>query len=286
MKPHPKKGSFDKRPRELDSNPMYKKMSPAAKELYTKLLNRYYLSLNNGDRFKDEYGYYVLYTGEEACNQLNCKKDKTIKTFRELEFAALIRRRRHGYGNAYRIYVMDLLNQSDNPTNNISKKTTNNTSKKTASVNSEKAIDEVENSDTSYMEISDTDISNTYATIPEPVWDMAEQHFKQALSYDILTGEINCEILDKVFHVLISKYCCEKDYILISQTQIPIQKVRETLLKLNDLHIRFVCNELSNTTANIKNVESYCLYLLWNAPMDMEIKAQNEFNRNWAEGKI
>ena len=103
MKPHPKKGSFDKRPRELDSNPMYKKMSPAAKELYTKLLNRYYLSLNNGDRFKDEYGYYVLYTGEEACNQLNCKKDKAIKTFRELESAALIRRRRHGYGNAYQI---------------------------------------------------------------------------------------------------------------------------------------------------------------------------------------
>lgn len=286
MNPHPKKGGFDKRPRELDTNLRYKGMSPAAKELYTKLYSRHCLSLTQGDRFLDQYGYYVIFTIEEACDQLNCKRDKAMKTFKELDHAGLIYRRRHGYGNAQRIYVKDLLNPSEKPTNKASEKATVNKPENTTDIPADIPMNEIGNSDISYIDRSNRDISNIHTAIPEPVWDIAEQHFKKTLSYDILTGEVSCEILDKVFHVLISKYCCQKDYIMISHTQIPIHQVRETLLKLDDLHIRFVCDQMINTTADIKNVESYCLYLLWNAPHDMEIIAQNDFNRDLAQGKI
>ena len=113
MSVHPEIGGFDMRPRILDSNSEYKCLTAESKELYTKLYNRACLSATKGDAFKDRHGFYVVFTLNEACSQLNCKRDKAMKTFKELEKVGLIKRRRHGYGNPYRIYVKDLLGRLD-----------------------------------------------------------------------------------------------------------------------------------------------------------------------------
>ena len=107
MKTPPK--PYDLRPRELDTNPKYKKLSTAAKELYTKMNGRSHLSQTKGNQFRTEEGYFIIYTLEEAAEQLNCSLDKATKTFRELELVGLIKRVRFGYGRPYRIYVYDLL---------------------------------------------------------------------------------------------------------------------------------------------------------------------------------
>ena len=105
MKTPPK--PYDLRPRELDTNPKYKKLSTAAKELYTKMNGRSHLSQTKGNQFRTEEGYFIIYTLEEAAEQLNCSLDKATKTFRELELVGLIKRVRFGYGRPYRIYVHD-----------------------------------------------------------------------------------------------------------------------------------------------------------------------------------
>ena len=274
----PKNEGFDMRPRALDTNPNYRKLSPAAKELYTKLYNRICLSATKGDTFRDEHGFYVIYTVNEACNQLNCKRDKAMTTFKELEKVGLIKRKRHGYGNPYHIYVKDLMNRLDKPTYNFSEKPTN-TEPENQSV-------EVAESDDSNNKERKNDINNITPVSPVMDWDSAEKRFKANVAYEVLANELPSEQLERIMRVLISKYCSTHTHIRIHGADIPVQKVREEFLKLNDLHIRFVCDKLAHMTTDIKNMDAVCLNLLWNAPLDIEIDSQAVFNRDCAAGKI
>ena len=65
-----------------------------------------------------------------------------------------------------------------------------------------------------------------------------------------------------------------------------VAELLQEFLKLNDLHIRFVCDKLVHMTTEVKNMDAVCLNLLWNASLDIEIDAQAAFNRDYAAGKI
>lgn len=274
----PKNEGFDMRPRVLDTDPNYQKLAPAAKELYTKLYNRACLSATKGDSFRDEHGIYVIYTVEEACRQLNCKRDKAMSTFKELQKVGLIDRKRHGYGNPYHIYVKDLLNRLNKSTSNSAEKPTN-TEQGNQSV-------EVAESDGSKNKERKSNINNTNPVSPATDWDSAEKQFKVNVAYDILVKELPSEQLERIMRVLISRYCSTQTHIRINSADVPVRKVREEFLKLNDLHIRFVCEKLARMTTEIKNMDAVCLNLLWNASLDIEIDSQTVFNRDYAAGKI
>ena len=85
---------------------------------------------------------------------------------------------------------------------------------------------------------------------------------------------------------MLSKGCSSQTHIRINGAGVPAQKVREELLKLNDLHIRFVCDKLMHMPTGIKNMDAVCLNLLWNASLDMEIESTAAFNRDEAAGRI
>ena len=278
MNTHPKSEGFDMRPRILDINPDYKKLSPFAKELFTKLYNRVCLSATKGDMFRDENGLYVIYTIEEACSQLNCGRDKAIRTFKELEEVGLINRERHGYGNPYHIYVKDLLGRLEKSTSNSAEKPTH--------TDRENRPVEVVESDGSYNIEKYNDLNNTDQVSPAPDWDDAEKRFKENVAYDILVKELPGEQLERIMRVLITKYCTTQTHIRIFGTDVPVQKVREEFLKLNDLHIRFVCDKLMHMPTEIKNMDAVCLNLLWNASLDLEIECTAAFNRDKAAGRI
>jgi hypothetical protein len=98
--------------------------------------------------------------------------------------------------------------------------------------------------------------------------------------------ELPREPLERILRVILSKGCSSQTHIRIAGSDIPVHKVREELLKLNDLHIRFVCDKLMHMTTEIKNMDAVCLNLLWNASLDMEIESTAAFNRDKAAGKI
>ena len=278
MKTHPKAGTFDMRPRILDTDPIYKGLTPAAKELYTVMLGRTCLSATKGDAFRDEMGVYIIYTVEEAEGFLNCKKEKAMKVFKELETAGLIRRRRCGCGNPYRIYVKDLLHRLEKPTCKKSEKQT--------CEGPEKQDDQVDNPDVSNNKNSHNDLSNPDTTIDFTDWEKAEHQIKENIAYDILAQELPLEPLERILRVMLSKGCSSQTHIRINGAEVPVQKVREEFLKLNDLHIRFVCDKLMHLPTEIKNMDAVCLNLLWNASLDMEIESTAAFNRDKAAGRI
>lgn len=81
-------------------------LSLHAKCLYMTLMNRGKLSELNGHQ--DEQGVYAFCTIEQAGKELSCKKDKTMKTFRELEERGLIVRERRGAMRSNYYYLRGL----------------------------------------------------------------------------------------------------------------------------------------------------------------------------------
>lgn len=278
MKKYQKIGTYDPRPRELDDNPKYQKLSTAAKELYTKTYSRCSLSATKGDRYRDERGFYAYYTVEEAMEQINCGKDKAIKTFKDLEKVGLIYRERCGYGRACRVYAKDLLGRLEKSN---SKSRENGTYK-----GREIRSAEVGKTDVSNTDIKENDISNANSATNFADWFAVEQVVKENISYDILIQEFPQDRVDYLLKILVTKLCSTQDYVAISKAPIPIQKVRQELLQINDLHIRYVCQLLAETTQDIRHMEAFCLSLLWNAEMNMELSAQAAVNRDYASGKL
>lgn len=273
------------RPRALDIDPRYKTLTPAAKELYTKILSRRSLSATKGDEFRDDRGVYVYYTLAQACEQLNCKRDKAMSVFKELEKAGLIARRRVGYSNPYRIYVTDLLQPSDTATNNLPESPTDNGREDRPIEVGDPAAISVDGSDPSYTDISNTELSHTDSST-DPNWTEVESRIKAQISYDILLQDIPADLLNGIVRTILITYCTTREYITISKTRIPIQTIRDELDALDDLHIRYVYDKLHQPREPIQNMTAYIRYLVWNARREMEVSADAEVSRDEAAGRM
>lgn len=92
-------------PTELFENPQYENLSALAKLLYSALLQRASLSLQN--HWTDNQGRaYVFFSREKAAEFLHCGEKTATKTFKELRDADLIEEyRQHGLKAANKIYV-------------------------------------------------------------------------------------------------------------------------------------------------------------------------------------
>lgn len=96
--------NFFAMPKEIFTNPKYKNLSNEAKILYTLLLDRTSLSLQN--HFIDNMGrVYIFFTRENASIELNCSTRTAPKIFKELLSAELIEEKIQGNKKANIIYV-------------------------------------------------------------------------------------------------------------------------------------------------------------------------------------
>jgi hypothetical protein len=97
---------FLQMPKAFFKDPDFKKLSASAKILYSLLLERTGLSIQNN--WHDEEGrVYVIYTIDEIMEDLNCWKDKAIKSMKELKELGLIKTIRQGLTKPNIIYVMN-----------------------------------------------------------------------------------------------------------------------------------------------------------------------------------
>lgn len=101
--------TFFRIPKALVLDKRFRDVSLEAKVLYGLLLDRMSLSAKN-EWFDDEKRVYIIFTIEEAMEQLGYARQKTVKLFEELEkMANLIERKRRGQGKPSIIYVKKFL---------------------------------------------------------------------------------------------------------------------------------------------------------------------------------
>ena len=67
---------------------------------------------------------------------------------------------------------------------------------------------------------------------------------------------------------LMGDICCQTaDYVTVNGNQIPIGDIRQRMMSLNIEHIRYVLYCLKNNAGQIRNIRSYLLACLYNAPV-------------------
>ena len=86
------------------------------------------------------------------------------------------------------------------------------------------------------------------------------------ISYDVLRQRCDPERLDEIVAILLDTVCSQKKEIWIAGEDMPAETVKSRLLKLDDSHIEYVLDCLDKNTTDIRNIRSYILTALYQAP--------------------
>lgn len=239
----------------------YKNLSTDAKILYGLLFERMELSRKN--RWHDDDGsVYIYFTLEEVCEVLGCGHDKATKLFCELESYTLLRRKKQGFGKPAKLYVLKFYEECEN----------------TAVLNADLPQSDVLNirstecgfSAGNNTDINNNYISNTNLSISRYDADATEQRIKEQLEYDILITKIGKDTADEIVMLITDVICGTSETVRIGKSEFPREVVRSRFFKLNCEHIEYVVDCMKENTTDVRNIRSYLLTALYNAPATID----------------
>ena len=239
----------------------YKNLSTDAKILYSLLFERMELSRKNGWH-DDDGSVYIYYTLEEVCEILGCGHDKATKLFCELDSYALLRRKKQGFGKPAKLYVLKFYEECEN----------------TAVLNADLPQFDVLNigrtecgfSADNNTDINNNYISNTNLSISRYDVDATEQRIKEQLEYDILITKVGKETAEEIVLLITDVICGTSETVRIGKSEFPREVVRSRLFKLNCEHIEYVVDCMKENTTDVRNIRSYLLTALYNAPATID----------------
>ena len=239
----------------------YKNLSTDAKILYSLLFERMELSRKNGWH-DDDGSVYIYFTLEEVCEVLGCGHDKATKLFCELESYALLRRKKQGFGKPAKLYVLKFYEECEN----------------TAVLNADLPQFDVLNigrtecgfSAGNNTDINNNYISNTNLSISRYDVDATEQRIKDQLEYDILITKVGKETAEEIVLLITDVICGTSETVRIGKSEFSREVVRSRLFKLNYEHIEYVVDCMKENTTDVRNIHSYLLTALYNAPATID----------------
>ena len=252
--------SFYRIPKILFSNPVFSSISTDAKLLYGLMLDRMDLSYKN--HWVDEKNrVYIYFTLEDAMRQLNCKKDKGVKLFAELDCAngiGLIERIKQGQGKPTKIYVKSFTSYQ------------NKTSEKTKS-----GIRKKRSQDFGKIEANYTNENNTEKELIN-----LQQTICKNIAYYSLIAQYEKEMIDEIVVLMLDILTSNSPKIKISREGIDAKYVKERFLKLNQFHIEYVIKCFKENTQKIYNIRQYMITLLYNSYSTKSCYYQAEVNHD------
>lgn len=293
--------TFYRIPKVLIVDDRFKHLTNDAKILYGLMLDRMSLSVKNG-WFDVNKRVYIFYSMEEVMVDLNCSKNKALKSLAELDTDAgigLIERVKQGQGKPTIIYVKNfLLNAKscpDFPKREVKK------SLKGNSALSQKGSLEVAKKDTSNTNINNTELNNTesypilsgYRRKPtgndmmDDVNTYAEL-VRDNLELDILIQRepLEKDMLEEIYELILETVVTQGDTMIINSNKYPMSLVKSKFLKLNSGHIGYVMDCMKGNTTKVRNIKKYLLAALFNAPTTITSYYQSEVNHDYPQYAI
>jgi hypothetical protein len=295
--------TFYRIPKALFTDPTFSHLSAEAKLLYGLMLDRMGLSRRSG--WIDRQGrVYIYFTHTEIQDCLQCGHNKAVRLLKELDQGlGLIRRKRQGLGRPDRIYVMNF----------VSTQTSQNRSSETPGVQelpgTENQLSENGNSDpeTSCFETSASP-ENSAADIPKgetnktdlkqkessdnksipPIIlperkdeiDGFEEILREKWGYCALLDNYRAETLDSLILLGADILASHKPTTRIGGQELPTQQVQQRLLSLDFTHIDYVLECFQKHSGPVRNVRSYLLTALYNAPTTIDAYVENQFQQH------
>jgi hypothetical protein len=281
--------TFYRLPKALFTNDRYKELSDGAKILYGLMLDRMGLSIKNG--WLDEQNrVFITFTLEDATEQMNCKNDKGVKMFAELDTVkgvGLIERVRQGQGRPAIIYVRKFLESAEvlttekpksalpvMPKPALPKNRSQDFGKSVANKN------DIINIDFSDTDKNDTDNQSIYPAIPEqePLYGVIDgidrrsaiefyrDIIKENIAYEYLCVDYNPERVTEILELILEVACTARKTIRIGDEDYPAEVVKSRFMNLGQFHIEYVIACINKNTTKVYNIRSYLLTTLYNAP--------------------
>lgn len=95
-----------------------------------------------------------------------------------------------------------------------------------------------------------------------------EQIVRENISYDYFLENKNTDIreIDELVSLIVDVICSNKPTVRANGEEIPQEVVKSQFLKLNESHIEYVLAALKKNNTNVRNIRSYLITTLYNAP--------------------
>lgn len=239
--------------KDLFYDPQYANLSVSAKVLYAFLADRASLSKKNGEKWLTKEGEtFVIFPQNEIMCRLGCGHDKATSLLRELEAANLIKRYRQGCSKPYKIVVNTAIMDTAKK-HKGRRETTFTNSDKNATNNTEE---------------NNTDISDNNLHMDQHV---AETIIKENIRYDVLRNELNQAILDNVISVMVDTLLSTAKTMTVSGKQYKKEEVNDSLMRVDDMYVRYICYRLENEPHMVYSPRGYILRRLFDEPHEIDL---------------
>lgn len=289
--------SYYRIPRLLVTGPQFRNLSTDAKLLYGLMLDRMGLSARNG-WYDEKSRVYIFYSLREVMTDLNCGHDKVVKLLADLDSTkgiGLIERVKQGQGKPTIIYVKQFTTKAI-PTSLSPPAPDESQSAGKRSLDfcfSEVKTLEKQNSGlreigSADFEKSDVPQYNNYPYVNNPyrsylylsisqstqAIDAIDQEKVKACVMEnigyIAFSEQQRPLVDELVEMIVETLCSPQATFRIGGVQFKQAIVKKRLIELDQTHIAYVLECMSQTTAKIRNIRGYLLTALYNAPATIE----------------
>ena len=292
--------TFYRIPKALFTDPAFSKLSAEAKLLYGLMLDRMGLSRRSG--WIDRQGrVYIYFTHTEIQESLQCGHNKAVRLLKELDQGlGLIRRKRQGLGRPDRIYVMNFVSAQSSP-NGSSETPDAPEAELQLSENGNSGIETScfetsampENNTTGVLkrEANKTDQNKTESNDTESIppiilpehkegMDGFEHMLREKWGYCALMDNYRAETLDSLVLLGADILASHKPTTRIGGQELPTGQVQQRLLSLDFTHIDYVLECFQKHSGPVRNVRSYLLTALYNAPTTIDAYVENQFRQH------
>ena len=296
--------SFYRIPKQLIIDVRFKSLSNDAKILYGLMLDRMSLSVKNG-WFDEDKRVYIYYSMEEVMENLNCSKNKALKSLSELDTDAgigLIERVKQGQGKPAKVYVKNFMTDektvSDFPKKevktpikgksgvaNLGSQESQNLNPNNTDINNTKYINTESNLILSVNSAIET--TRPLALTRSDEMDVNEyaKYIRDNLETDIMiqNSPMEREVIEGIYELVLETVLNQGDSMIIGSNRYPMNLVRSKFLKLNSSHVEYVMGQLKSTTSKIRNIRKYMLTCLFNAPTTINSFFRAEVNHDYPQ---
>ena len=269
------------------------------------MLDRMGLSRKNDWKDSDDK-VYIFFTLIEIQELLNCGHNKAVKMLAELDSEkgiGLIERVKQGMGKPTKIYVMNFLGMDIEKEDVVDEpedfpKEEVKTSEKGKSGDPEMGGQDFRKKELIKTDINKTAVNETekkeliYQSIHPSRQKISDQTnseidrwmefrdiFRKNIEYEYILQR-DPEMIPEILEIMIETACSKVKSFSINGAQIPAERVRERLMKLNSMHIEYVLDALNQNTSKIQNIRAYLLATLYNAPKTINTYYQTLANHD------
>ena len=292
--------SFYRIPKLLFTNDYFADLDVSAKVLYGLMLERMSLSLKNS-WFDSENRAYIYFSQQDAMELLNCKVNKVISLFKELDKFGLIERKKQGQGKPDVIYLKNFVQKSDEKkeVQNLEKpkseskedsselgKTKFKTLEKPSSGTLQNQVQDLCKTNPNYTNINYTkgdSITNHISSMKSDLNDKYNAYAKlvrENLALDEMLERYpqDRDIIEGIYDLILETIIGNRETVWIAQSEYPLELVKSKFLKLDSEHLEYVLGCLKDNTTKVRNIKKYMLSMLFNAPSTIGGYYQAEVN--------